>query len=134
MHVDGGTVAQVFVYPPSLRLREAGKAAGAERVRSMYIIRNARLDPNWAQVERRVMPIATRAIASLIQTQGRGDLFRIHSVALRDGVDFNLAYIPPTFDAPHPEDFDTGYMTALFKLGYDMAAAGYPWAKAPPGY
>ena len=71
---------------------------------------------------------------ALDQPPDRGDLFRIHSVALRDGVDFNLAFIPPTFNAPHPDDFDTGYMTTLFQLGYDMAAKGYPWEKAPPGY
>jgi predicted acylesterase/phospholipase RssA len=134
MHVDGGTSAQVFVYPAALRLREAARAAGVERERRMYIIRNARLDADWAQVERRVWSIAGRAISSLIQTQGRGDLFRIHSMALRDGVDFNLAYIPETFSALHPADFDTGYMRALFQVGYDMAAGGYPWAKAPPGY
>lgn len=134
MHVDGGTMAQVFVYPPSIRLKEVSEAAGIERERHVYIIRNARLDPEWANVERRLMSIAGRSIGALIQTQGRGDLFRIHSVALRDGVDFNLAFIPPTFNAPHPEDFDTGFMRALFQFGYDMAAKGYPWEKAPPGY
>ena len=134
MHVDGGTTAQVFVYPPALRIAENSAAIGLERERRMYIIRNARLDPEWAHVERRVMTIAGRSISSLIQMQGRGDLFRIHSLGLRDGVDFNLAYIPETFNAPHPEDFDTNYMRALFQLGYDMSVKGYPWAKAPPGY
>jgi len=134
MHVDGGTTAQVFVYPPALRLQELARAAGIERERHLYVIRNARLDPEWASVERRLLSIAGRSIASLIQMQGRGDLFRIHSVALRDGVDFNLAFIPPTFNAPHPEDFDTGYMRALYQVGYDMAVGGYPWEKAPPGY
>ena len=134
MHVDGGTVAQVFVYPASMRLKEGARAAGIVRERRMYIIRNSRLDPDWAQVERKVFSIAGRSISSLIQMQGRGDLFRIHSVAMRDSVDFNLAFIPPTFDAPHPEDFDTGFMRALFQYGYDQAVKGYPWAKAPPGY
>jgi predicted acylesterase/phospholipase RssA len=134
MHVDGGTTAQVFVYPPSLRLKEVASAAGVERERRVYIIRNARLDPEWASVERRLLSIAGRSISSLIQMQGRGDLFRIHSVALRDGVDFNLAFIPETFNAPHTEDFDTEYMRALYQVGYDMASGGYPWAKAPPGY
>jgi predicted acylesterase/phospholipase RssA len=134
MHVDGGTTAQVFVYPATLHIKEAGTAAGIERERRMYIIRNARLDPDWAQVERRTLSIAGRSIDSLIQNQGRGDLYRIFSLAQRDQVDFNLAFIPATFNAPHPEDFDTGFMKALFQTGYDMAAKGYPWEKAPPGY
>lgn len=46
--------------------------------------------------------------------------------------DFKLAYIPRSFNAPHREDFDTEYMQALFKTGFDMAAKGYPWEKAPP--
>jgi hypothetical protein len=79
------------------------------------------------------MTIAGRAIQALIQTQGRGDLFRIYAVSQRDHVDFNLAYIPETFNVPHKEEFDNEYMKQLFQLGYDLARNGYPWEKAPPG-
>lgn len=134
MHVDGGATAQVFVYPASLHLHEMAAAAGIQRERKLYVIRNARLDPDWAEVERRTMPIASRAISSLIQTQGRGDVFRIFSLAERDQVDFNLAYIPESFNSPHQEEFDTEYMRQLYQLGYDLAANGNPWVKAPPEF
>jgi hypothetical protein len=50
------------------------------------------------------------------------------------GLDFNLADIPASFNAPHKEEFDTEYMRALFNVGFDMAAKGYPWEKTPPDY
>jgi predicted acylesterase/phospholipase RssA len=134
MHVDGGTMAQVFVYPPSLHVKETEEKAHLTRERKVYIIRNARLDPEWAQVERRTMSIAGRAISSLIHTQGIGNLYMIYSTSQRDGVDYNLAYIPASFNVPHEEEFDTDYMRALYQTGYDMAAQGYPWEKTPPGY
>jgi hypothetical protein len=131
MHVDGGAMAQVFAYPPSIRLPQE---SGVERERSLYIIRNARLDADWASVTRRTLPIALRAVSALMQSQGVGDLHRIFTTTRRDGVDYNLAFIPPTFTTPHAKDFDTKYMRALFQVGYDMAAKGYPWQKSPPGY
>jgi predicted acylesterase/phospholipase RssA len=134
MHVDGGTMSQVFAYPSAIRVRDLSVAAGFERERNLYIIRNARLDPDWAQVERKTMSIGGRAISSLIHTQGIGDLFRIYATAERDGVDFNLAFIPPTFTTPHPEEFDNAYMRALYKVGYDLAIQGFPWIKAPPNF
>lgn len=135
MHVDGGAMAQVFAYPPSLNLRElSASQAVAERQRNLYIIRNARLDPEWANVQRRTLPIASRAISSLMMTQGIGDLYRIYVVTQRDGVNYNLAFVPSTFNVPHTKQFDTAYMRALYKVGYDMAVAGYPWQKTPPGY
>ena len=134
MHVDGGASAQVFVYPLGVDLQALSQIHQATRERNLYIIRNSRIDPEWAQTERRTFSIAARAITSLIQTQGVGDLYRIYLQTRRDGLDFNLAYIPSTFDAPHKEMFDTEYMRALFNLAQDMAAKGYPWEKAPPGY
>ena len=134
MHVDGGTMSQVFVYPPKLNLKELSRQHGISRERRVYVIRNARLDPEWAQVERRTMSIAGRAISSLIHAQGLGDLYRIYLTTQRDGVDFNLAYVPASFDAPHPEEFDPDFMRALYQTGYEMAVKGFPWEKKPPGF
>jgi len=135
MHVDGGATAQVFIYPPSLDIKAGARQLGIQqRERRAYVIRNSRLDPEWGQVERSTMTIAGRAISSLIHTQGIGDLYRIYLTTQRDGVDFNLAYIPASFNAPHKEDFDTEFMRQLYAVGYDMAAKGYPWQKTPPGF
>jgi len=134
MHVDGGTVAQVFVYPPGLHIKELAKKGHVVRERNLYVIRNSRLDPEWGNTERRLMTIAGRAISSLIHSQGIGDLYRIYTVTQRDGVKYNLGFIPPTFDAEHKEQFDTEYMRKLYKVGYDEAVKGYPWRHAPPGY
>ncbi|HEY8218464.1 MAG TPA: hypothetical protein VIF86_00035 [Methylobacter sp.] len=133
MHVDGGATAQVFLYPPALKVARLSKQRGVVRERRLYLIRNARLDPDWAEVERRTLSIAGRAINSLIQSQGVGDLYKIYAEAQRDGIDFNLAYIPKSFNAPHREEFDTNYMRKLYQTGYELAARGYQWEKIPPG-
>ena len=130
MHVDGGTMAQVFFYPPSANIGQLGGA----RQRTLYIIRNARLDADWASVERSTMSIAARAIGSLTRTQGIGDLYRIYTTTQRDGIDFNLTFIPRTFNTPHLEEFDTNYMRELYAVGREAALAGYKWEKYPPGF
>jgi len=129
MHVDGGTTAQLFLYPPTLSL-----ANGPQRKRVAYIIRNARLDPDWESTDRRTMTIAMRAIDSLTRTQGIGDLYRVFATTQRDGVDYNLTYIPPTFNVTHSEMFDTAYMKSLYDVGFQAAKAGYQWQKYPPGF
>lgn len=134
MHVDGGAKGQVFLYPPSLKLKSAAAAVGITRERAAYIIRNSRLDPEWASVQRKTLSIIDRAIDSLIQTQGIGDLYRIYLTTQRDGVDYNLAFIPATFNVAPKESFDPVYMKALFDVGYRAAANGYEWSKVLPGF
>lgn len=134
MHVDGGAMTQVFLYPPSMNIQKEAEAQGFTRDRHAYVIRNSRLDPDWAEVERSTMSIVQRAITSLIQTQGIGDLYRIYLTCQRDNVDFNLAFIPPDFKVETKEPFDPVYMSALFQRGYEMMKAGYPWEKTPIGY
>lgn len=134
MHVDGGTFSQVFVYPTQMKLQEEASQMGIERKRILYVVRNAQMGPKWYETKRQTLPIVGRAIDTLIMSQGNGDLYRIYATAERDGLDFNLAYIPADFNEPHPEEFDTTYMKALFQRGYDMSVKGYPWLKAPPGF
>ena len=73
-----------------------------------------------------------RAIACLIQYQGIGDLYRIFSITQRDKVDYNLAYIPATFQVPHTAEFDPVYMRKLYDFGERLMLDGYQWAKEPP--
>lgn len=131
MHVDGGAIAQLFLYPP-----EVGKKAladGLNRERRAYIVRNARLGSNWSAVERSTLDIAGRAISTMIHMSGINDLFRVYALSQRDGVDFNLAFIGDDFEAPaHEGDFDPAYMDALFAYGYEKGRNSDPWQKVPP--
>jgi len=134
LHVDGGTASQVFLYPAGMpwdELVEKLEVLGAPRA---YVIRNSRLDPEGVAVNRKLLPIAERTISSLIRTQGIGDLYRIFALAERDGLEFNLAYIPKEFDAIPTEMFDPVYMKKLYELAYEMGKSGYQWYKAPPGF
>jgi hypothetical protein len=63
-----------------------------------------------------------------------GDLNRMYLTSTRDHVEYNLAFIPKDFTAPKKSDFDVAYMKPLFERGRELAAAGYPWQKYPPGY
>ena len=65
-------------------------------------------------MKRQTLDIIGRSIASLIHTQGIGDLYRMYLQTERDGVDYNLAFIPPDFTAVHKEEFDTEFMRQLF--------------------
>ena len=134
MHVDGGAITQVFLYPSALSQRAKDLNLKLQKQRNAYIIRNARLDPEWRETERGTLSIIQRAISSLIQTQGVGDLYRIYHTAQVDGVGFNLAYIGSDFKFPHQTEFDTAYMKALFEYGYQQGLGGKEWQKYPPGY
>jgi hypothetical protein len=134
MHVDGGCLNEVFLYPTSFTPMESRAPGTNVRERRVYVLRNSRVDPDWAAVERKTLSIAGRAIGALIHSQGLGDLDRMFMTARRDNMDFNLAHIPADFELVPAEPFDPVYMQQLFDVGYQMAANGYPWAKTPPGY
>jgi hypothetical protein len=132
MHVDGGAIAQMFLYPPGLAQAQILRTARPRPVRG-WLIRNSRLDPDWAVVERSTMSIAQDAISTMIQTSGLNDVNRIYMTSLRDHVDYNLAYIGRDFTMKGgEEEFDPAFMRALFDYGHAKAVAGYPWAKRPP--
>jgi hypothetical protein len=132
MHVDGGTVAQLFLYPPAVTAGHDLRRGPLARERRAYVIRNARLDPEWEAVHRRVLPIAGRTINSLIYFNSYLDILRLQANAARDGVDFNLAYIDRGFTMEHSDYFDQKYMRALFDYAYERARRGYPWSKEYP--
>jgi hypothetical protein len=132
MHVDGGAIAQTFLYPPTLTAGVDLRRGPLARERHAYIIRNGRLDPEWASTDRRVFSIASRAVATMIHYSGQNDVYRLQTTTARDGVDFNLAYIGRDFTVEHTEDFDPTYMRALFEYGRAQIKDGTAWKKSGP--
>ena len=132
--MDGGTASQVFLYPAELDWTRVLRELEVKGRPGVYVVRNSQLQPEWETVRLKILPIAGTSINSLIRTQGIGDMYRIYLDCQRDGLDFNLAYIPGDFDLEPKEEFDPIYMGKLFDLGYRLASEGYPWDKAPPGF
>ncbi len=127
MHVDGGVTSQVFLNVAGLDWRRIAERLGVEGAPQLYVIRNSRLALKWEPVERRMTPILSRALASLIRAQGIGDLAQIYLVAQRAGMGFNLARVPADFTMEPQEMFDPTYMRALFDLGQRTAQQGKAW-------
>jgi predicted patatin/cPLA2 family phospholipase len=133
LHVDGGASSQVFLYPAQLDIGKYTAEIGFAGTQKVYVIRNSQLEPRWSAVEPKLRPVLSASIGTLIRTQGIGDLYRIYLGAVRDNMEFNLATMPPEFDATAKESFDPEYMRNLFDVAYELSRNGYPWAKSPPG-
>jgi hypothetical protein len=131
MHVDGGVTAQVFVYPTGLDWNRVKERLAVQGSPALYVINNNRSFLAWETTPRRVLPILLRSVDSLIRSQAIGDLAQIYLLAQRDGMNFNLAYIPASFSEQPSEKFDPVYMSKLFELGFERAKAGYPWTTGP---
>ena len=115
-------------------MRKIALRAKVTRKRRAFIIRNSRLDPSWVSVKRQTLSIIGVAVSALIAAQGNDAIVKLYLATKRDGIDYNLAYIPKSFTREAKEPFEKAYMNALYRVGYDLARKGYRWSKVPPGY
>jgi len=132
MNVDAGVVAQMFLYPTDLGLRMNLRSGRLARESHAFLIRNGRLDPDWASVNRDFMTITQRAIGTMIHYLGYNDILQIYYTTKRDRIDYNLAFIETDFLKTKREPFDPEYMKALFDYAYEKGRRGYAWHKEPP--
>ncbi len=133
IHADGGVTAQVFLYPLQSTRRESILFRESQIPRHLYIIRNAKITPEYKPIKPGLFSISGRSVETLIKYQGLGDLYRLYVGANRDGIDYNLIYVPSDFALVSQELFDPVYMKAIFERGYLMGKDGVQWMKAPPG-
>lgn len=134
LHVDGGASAQVFLYPAGLDWSTVTARLGVVGTPRVYVIRNDYYGPVYHFTEQRLLPITARSTDALFRTQGLGDLYRIYLSALRDGLEFQVTFLPTDSYRKTPEPFDREYMVELFERAHALAAQGYPWSDAPPGF
>lgn len=134
MHVDGGAVAQSFLYPSSIKLKRAPTARAIGGTDRAFIIRNGRQFRPEETIKRQTLAIAGQAISTMTAASGINDTYRIYLTTKRDGVDFNLTFIGDDFAIPYKGPFDRDYMRALFAHGFEKGKRGGFWLKVPPGY
>jgi len=129
MHVDGGVTSQLFLGVAGLDWQRIADRLHVQGSPELYLIRNSRLAAKWDPVERRIAPIVSRTISSLIRSQGIGDIAQIYITAERAGMGFNLARVPMDFDVEPKELFDPDYMRALFERGFAAGRDGTAWLR-----
>ena len=130
MHADGCASAYVFVTPQPMLLNERfDERLPAER---LYVIINNTLRSDFALTERatsavlgRAMSVGTRALRSL-------EIAALARLCRRQDIDFKLTFVDEGFATSSSGAIDPAYMTALFDYGYEQAASGAAFAKAPP--
>jgi len=132
LHVDGGVTEQVFLYPPSVSIKDFEKALGYELDKRVYVVRNAKLDSTYEELKSNTVKIVERSLNTLIKMQGRSDVKQIENIAKRDGFQFRLSAIPESFDVASKEFFDPNYMRPLFALGFENGADQSSWMRTAP--
>ena len=133
IHVDGGVTSQLIIYPLKLRKSVVDEFRDNNLKRRLFVIRNAKVTGEFNKTLPSVIELTQRSIETLIKYHGVGDLIRIYVSSIRDGIDYNLIYIPDHFSHESKELFDPLLMEALFDLGLTMGKDNNSWLKSPPG-
>ena len=135
MHVDGGTMSQVFFYGFIVDIAEVDNSLNLDKDNKcveMYVIRNGKLNPDPKQVERNIVDIATRTISMMVTASAYNDLVRIYFFSTKDNIGFNFVSVPDNFDKTGDEAFDQDVMIRLYDLGYEMGFSGKAWNQELP--
>jgi hypothetical protein len=133
VHVDGGTTNQAFVFPGDFG-DYIGRNYAFIEDRNVYIIRNGYMEPRWARVKNKTLPISGRAVGVLLDSQGEADMYKIYAITQRAGFKYRLTYIPTSFDEPSNEPFDNAYMKKLYQFGYENEVHRRSWVTDPFGF
>lgn len=130
MHVDGGTVSQQAGLS-AWTLNTADVFRKLKPRRTIYIVRNNTVGPEWQNVDNSALKIAARATSTTVKYQGNADLFMDFLAIKQRGADFNVTAIGRDFPLKYVGPFNQQYMTKLYQHGYQKARYGNPWFKTP---
>lgn len=134
MHVDGGVFANVFYSGGLFSARDVRQQVGRDTAREdIYVIHNGQLSSHGATTRRSVADIARRSFQAAGTSAVIGDLFRIYTLALREGSDFHWITIDENLLLTRNEVFDPLVMRQLYDTGYAAAQADRVWSTVPPG-
>jgi predicted acylesterase/phospholipase RssA len=134
MHVDGAVATRIFVNGGVFRLSHMTGPDGRGPAREdIFVIHNGQFTEPPSPTPRSLRGITSRVLEASSRAGLVGDLFRIHSFALREQAGFHWVTIAEGVEVPGAEVFDPAKMLALYEVGYRAALEGPVWWTDPPG-
>ncbi len=136
MHVDGGATRQVFILPDVVLASGMGLSGPKGASKRIWIVINNHVTPQFEVVEAGLLPTISRSFSTLIKNDAKDTLFAAEAFVGRER--FNLTFIDTAFDEwlkgnPNIQPgFNTAYMQALYRYGYEKAVSGHLWTKEVP--
>ncbi len=132
MHVDGAIGDPVFSPADVLVLTRGSPPRQTGIKRTLYILVNNKLDPQFEVVENTTIPIVSRSFSTLGEKSLIAEVYRAHRVARENDIEFNLSVIEPRFKAKSAHAFDLEYRRQLYGHGRERALEGSAWTQTPP--
>jgi predicted acylesterase/phospholipase RssA len=131
MHVDGSVVTPVFTLPQTLLLRDGKLRTGGKA--TIYVVINGPLEPDFDVTADNTLAIVGRSFTTASRARTRAALAATYALARTSGIGFNLTYVERGAPkAPAARGFDTAYMRALYRDGFDKARGGAFWEHTVP--
>ena len=132
LHVDGGVTAElVFIPPESQILHIEDMFFPERRERTLWVIQNGKLGPEYSAIDLKILPLALRAVQTMVKYQVIDNLLALALIARTNQGKFYFNAIPPSF-LPKPHSlFDRAYARELFEVGRQVGLAG-KWYASPP--
>ncbi len=129
MHVDGGVTRDVFVAPFPVAFSDFDRFYSSPPLRRIYIINNGKITPEPQVVMAQTLPIAARAISTLLKSQHMGEITLIYRRAQDAGAEFNMVSLAPEFEDAKTTFGDVVYEKRIYDAGFEFSKSGRPWVK-----
>jgi len=138
MHVDGGTVGQMFFLGASIGWRKVlSEASGIDDPvdrSTLFLIVDGEVDPEAEQVRRRLISITNRTISTLVKVSAWSALYRMYLHSEADGYRFQYVGLPEDYEPTSSQPYNPADMQRMFDIGFDMGRSGEGWRTRPPGF
>jgi hypothetical protein len=134
-HIDGGVSEALFFRPPYVPPEQQADPAALNMAGTqVWAILAGKLfaDPevsrDWS------LSNAAKSVSTVLYAATRGDLQRMYTLCLLNGMDLHISAIPAgAATPPNSTDFKPAEMTALFEEGRRVVHSPEAWRATPPG-
>lgn len=133
-HIDGGISQALFFYPPYVppdqRTPQTLNLVGT----NVYVVVAGKVYADAEVIKPTALTQASKAVSTVLYAQTRGDLQRLWTYSLLNGMNYQFTAIPAEYANPGDAgEFDPRVMSDLFEEGRRVIGSGLAWRTNPPG-